>query len=142
MVSGNGHGGVRPRRGSRGGVTVDLADYIVQLVLQPTLLEAFRADPQGAAPAAGLTRAEADALISGDPGRIRALIDPERRLAPLIATRSPEPRAAKGCSCSKRCVASANPRGSSAIRARATCYVIQVTAPTGTGACESSSTTS
>ena len=48
-----------------------LAQYLIQLGKNPKALKAFKANPERAMTSAGLSPAERNAVLSGDPARIR-----------------------------------------------------------------------
>lgn len=48
-----------------------LSQYLIELGKNPKTLKAFKANPERAMTTAGLSPAEKDAVLSGDPARIR-----------------------------------------------------------------------
>jgi hypothetical protein len=51
-----------------------LAQFLIELGKSPKTLKTFQANPERAMTTAGLTAAEKDAVLSGDPARIRRAI--------------------------------------------------------------------
>jgi len=48
-----------------------LSEYLIKLSKNPKALKAFKANPERAMTSAGLSPAERNAVLSGDPARIR-----------------------------------------------------------------------
>jgi hypothetical protein len=54
----------------------NITKFITELSTDSSKLEDFKADPHGAMDEAGLTAKEKNAVLSGDPDEIRALLAP------------------------------------------------------------------
>ena len=52
----------------------DLKSFLIDLALNPNLVQEYARDPRGTVERAGLTRDEAAAVISGDPAQLRTAL--------------------------------------------------------------------